>query len=77
MKLKLDAETLKCIKLRNRERHDICLHDMLLHRLQSIGSLTWHELCDCLKSPIVDRIDVASEIEKLFQGDYHSKIVCS
>ncbi len=74
LELKIDAETLKCIKSHNKECHDACLHDMLMHRLEAVGSLTWSLLCKCLRSPLVERNDVASEIEKKFAiGDYHSQ----
>ncbi len=73
LSLKIYPEKLKCIKSSNREDHDICLHEMLAHRLQAniTPSLTWRVLCECLRCPTVERNDVAVEIEDwILRGIY-------
>ena len=75
--VKIDRTTLECIRVRNRDDPDGCLREMLTHRLQAEGPLTWRDLCNCLRSPIVGRDDVAEEIIKLFPGDYQvTYLVC-
>ena len=66
--LKIDSETLKSIKLENRENHEACLQKMLTKRLEAFGPLSWSEVCVCLRSPTVSRIDVAVEIEDWIKG---------
>ena len=53
--------TLESIESDNSDR----LRWMLAHRIQSGGPLTWADLCNCLKHPIVGRRDLADEI---YQG---------
>ena len=64
MKLTVDIETLNSIKRENQVDSQKCLLEMLAHRLQAGGSLTGRDLCDCLRSPIVGRNDVAYQIEE-------------
>ena len=59
-----DNTTLESIRVRNRDDPDGCLREMLTRRLQAGGPLTWRNLCDSLRSPIVGRDDVAKEIEQ-------------
>ncbi len=69
LSLNIDPETLKCIKSLHRERHDVCLQQVLTHRLQAITpSLTWRVLCECLRCPTVARNDVAVEVEDWIEG---------
>ena len=63
MKLTMDIETLNSIAMKNQDNTENSLLKMLTHRLQAGGSLTWRDLCDCLRSPTVDRNDVAQKIE--------------
>ena len=62
--LRVDIDTLKSIGSRCQDHPKKCLREMLTHRLQSCGPLTWRDLCDCLKSEPVGRNDVAQEIEE-------------
>ncbi len=69
LSLNIDPETLTCIKSNNRECHDVCLQNMVTHRLQAVTpSLTWRMLCECLRCPTVARNDVAVEIEDKIEG---------
>ena len=61
--LGVDAESLTCINVQNREDPEKCLGQMLNKHLGSSNSLTWKDLCDCLMSPMVDRPIVAKQIE--------------
>ena len=63
LKLGIKAGTLDSIGLSCSYKPRPCLLEMLKHRLQSGGPLTWRELCDCLKSPTVCRHDIAEAIE--------------
>ncbi len=70
LKFKVDIETIQSIKQVCNEEHDRCLQNVITKRLQAIGPLTWRELCNCLRSPIVDRNDVAVKIEHWVKGRY-------
>ena len=62
--LKIDFDTLRSIR-GNCSEDSHCLREMLACRIQqSDHSLTLRELCECLRSKTVGRIDVAKEIEK-------------
>ena len=63
MWLGVDAESLACINVQNCEDPDKCLGQMLNKRLESSDRLTWKDLCDCLRSRMVDRQSVAKKIE--------------
>ncbi len=41
---------------------------MLVKRLEAVGPLSWMEVCACLRSPTVDRNDVAEKIEEWEKG---------
>ena len=68
MSLGVDPETLSCIKIRGRDDPDECLCQMLKNRLETGDRLTWKDLCDCLKSPTVERKDLAKQIEQQILG---------
>ena len=65
--LKVDIETLQSISDRHRDDPDKCLLEMIVYSLKAF-SLTWRDLCDCLRSPTVARNDVAEEIESDLKG---------
>ncbi len=70
LKLKVDLESIKCIKQECNEEHNRCLQNVISQRLQTIGPLTWRELCVSLRSPTVTRNDVAVKIEDWVKGRY-------
>ena len=69
LKLKVEPDTLKAIASKHNNPDD-CLREMLTKRLQAVGSLSWREVCNCLRSRIVDRNDVhvAEKIEEWRKG---------
>ncbi len=67
LKLKVEPDTLEAIASKHNNPDD-CLREMLTKRLQAVGSLSWREVCNCLRSPIVDRNDVAEKIEEWRKG---------
>ena len=66
LKLNLSTESLNEIELKHDSK--MCLFKMLTKRLQEVGPLSWREVCDCLRSPTVNRIDVAKKIEEWRKG---------
>ncbi len=68
LKLKVDLDTLEAIALKHNNPDD-CLREILAKRLQAGGPLSWREVCDCLRSPIVDRNNLAEEIEGWRKGN--------
>ena len=62
--LNLDGGILSNISFGNENDLGKCLWDMLTHRLQAGGPLTWRDLCDSLRSPKVDRYDIAKDIDQ-------------
>ena len=65
--LKVDNETLLSISIRHRDDPDKCLLEMIVYSLKAC-SLTWRDLCDCLRSPTVACNDVAAEIKSDLKG---------
>ena len=65
--LKVDNETLQSIRIRHREDPDKCLLEMIAYTLKAC-SLTWRDLCDCLRSPTVAHNELAEEIESDLKG---------
>ncbi len=63
LKLTVSVEALKEIKLQHNDCKT-CLREMLTTRLEAVGPLSWREVCACLRSPTVDRNDVAEMIER-------------
>ena len=61
--LGIKFNTLKSIK-REQPDYDDCLREMLAHRIQSGGPLTWADLSGCLRHPTVERNDLANGIDK-------------
>ena len=59
--LGIDFDSLKSIEEEQLKKHDNCLREMLAHRIQSGGPLTWADLCHCLKCPAVDRRGLENE----------------
>ncbi|XP_064397672.1 uncharacterized protein LOC135344400 isoform X3 [Halichondria panicea] len=77
--LNLPIESLKEIDLLHKQDPKTCLCTMLTRRLDA-GPLSWGEVCDCLRYPIVGRNNLAEAIEewrKAFpiemMGKKHSK----
>ena len=68
MELEIDPETLKCISIEQREVIDKCLKEMILFRLkfpfQFPSALTWKQVVESLRTKVVDRNDVANNIEQ-------------
>ncbi len=64
--LGLDPGTLKNIK-DDYHRNKDCLREMLAARLKT-GPLTYSDICQSLRSPTVDRNDVAVAIEEAYTG---------
>ena len=64
--LGLDPGTLKDIKDEYRRNKD-CLREMIAARLKT-GPLTYSEICQSLRSPTVERNDVAETIEEACTG---------
>ena len=64
MALKIDFTTLKSIEREQFNNQSKCLREMLAHRIQSGGPLTWTDLCSCLRHPTVERNDLANEIDQ-------------
>ena len=62
--LKIDFTTLKSIGREQLNNQSICLREMLAHRIQSGGPLTWTDLCSCLRHSTVERNDLASKINQ-------------
>ena len=62
--LGLDNDTLDAIDIKYRGAVQDCLRQMIAKRLQSGGPLSWRDLCVCLRSPTVERCDVADKIEQ-------------
>ncbi len=67
LKLKVTIDTLEAIASKHNNPDD-CLREMLAKRLQDVGSLSWREVCDCLRSPTVDCNNVAEKIEECKKG---------
>ena len=61
--LNIKFTTLKSIKSEQHDNDD-CLREMLAHRIQSGGSLTWADLSDCLRHPTIKRNDLAKDINQ-------------
>ena len=64
LNLNIDGNDLSAIHEINSQNLDTCLREMLIKRLHSGGPLSWRDVCDCLRSPTVDRKDVAEKIEE-------------
>ena len=64
LNLKLKRDELNAVEVEHRDNLDTCLRKVLTHHLQVFGALSWREVCDCLRSPTVDRNDVAEKIEE-------------
>ena len=62
LKLKVTMDTIEAIASKHNDPDD-CLREVLSKRLQTVGPLSWREVCACLRSPTVDRYDVADMIE--------------
>ena len=60
--LNVKESALKSIKKEQLNNQGDCLREMLAHRIQSGGPLTWNDLCHCLRCPTVGRRDLANEI---------------
>ena len=73
MALKIDYTTLKSIEREQLNNQSKCLREMLAHCVQSGSSLTWTDLCGCLRHRTVERNDLANEIE---QGRLTLSIKC-
>ena len=65
--LKMDNETLRSIEIRHCNDPDKCLEEMIKRCLKG-DSLSWEDLCDCLRAPTVRRNDLAEEISKWRQS---------
>ncbi len=63
LNLKLNIYDLNAINAEHPENLGICLRKMLVMRLDVVGPLSWREVCACLRSPTVGRIDIAETIE--------------
>ena len=70
--LDIKYNALNCIKKEQFNNSSDCLREMLAHRIQSGGPLTWPDLCKCLLHPTVRRRDLADQI---YQGMINSNIV--
>ena len=68
--LSVDHETLCSIKRKFANDDDDCLREMIAKHLKSSDYLTWARLCDCLREPIVARVDLANKIEKELKGTF-------
>ena len=66
--LKLNVPNDSLTEIESINDHKICLRKMLTYRLKAVGTLSWREVCDCLRSPTVDRNDVAEKIEEWRKG---------
>ncbi len=64
LKLNINSDDLSAIREINSQNLDTCLREMLIKRLHSGVPLSWRDVCDCLRSPTVDRKDVAKKIEE-------------
>ena len=64
----LKSDILDKIKDSQQNNPDYCLRQILTHRLQAGGSLSWRKVCNCLRSPTVSRNDVAEGIEEWRKG---------
>ena len=62
--LNIGFTTLKSIEREQLKNQSECLREMLAHRIQSGGPLTWADLCSCLRHPTVERNDLANEIDQ-------------
>ena len=65
--LNLPIESLKEIDLLHKQDPKTCLCTMLTRRLDA-GPLSWGEVCDCLRYPIVGRNNLAEAIEEWRKG---------
>ena len=63
--LNISHGTLESIRSEQCSNGD-CLREMLAHRMQSGGDLTWADLCCCLRIPAVGRNDLTIEIRPRF-----------
>ncbi len=69
LKLKVTMDTIEAIASMHTNPDD-CLREVLAKRLEAVGPLSWREVCACLRSPTVDRNDVADTIEEWRKGIY-------
>ena len=63
IELGIDHSKLKIIANDNREKYKSCLTNMLATWLSS-GSATWRGLVEAIRSPLVDKNDIAEEIAR-------------
>ncbi len=68
LNLMLSNDVLTKITVAQHENPDNCLREMLAKRLEAVGPLSWREVCACLRSPTVDRKDVAEKTEEWRKG---------
>ena len=61
--LNIKFSALESIESEKQNNSD-CLRQMLAHRIQSGGLLTWADLSGCLRHPTVERNDLASIIDQ-------------
>ena len=62
--LNIKFNTLKSIEREQHSNQGNCLREMLAHRIQSGGPLTWADLSSCLGQSTVGRRDLADEIDQ-------------
>ncbi len=69
LKLKVTMDTIEAITSKHNNPDD-CLREVLAKRLEAVGPLSWREVCACLRSPTVNRKDVADKIEGWKKGTH-------
>ena len=77
--LKLSYTDLTNFRETYRDNNDVCLREVLAHRLQSGVPLTWGGICTALRHSTVSRNDVGEAIEEHFHGEwlyYYNFITC-
>ena len=68
--LGIRCSVLETIRSQNRGSCKVCLREMLSLCLRSECTLTWRDLCICLRTSTVGHSDVAEEIEEWIKGLY-------
>ncbi len=68
-KLNVPIESLNEIEL-IKDDPKTCLRKMLTKRLEAGGPLSWREVCDCLRSPMVGHNNLAETIEEWRNGTH-------
>ena len=55
----------------NSSDNKTCCKEMFWYWLKSNPNANWYQLVECLKSPAVELVSVAADVEKMFAGNMY------